>query len=114
MQVVGHHLQAENSDFRVIIRNVVPLVPDCASQFRELHAGVVAAAADMAEERPSPFNHHRQHVDAGPCVVMSHEASFHRWFLFASECFLAFIDLFSHAHKGKKNYINMQKRTKKY
>ena len=102
MQVVGHHLQAENSDFRVIIRYVVPLVSDGASQLRQLHAGVVAAAADMAKERPSPFNHHRQHVDAGPCVVVSHKTSFHRWLLFASECFLAFIDFFSHAPKVRR------------
>ncbi len=49
MQVVGHHLKVKNLDLRMVVRNVPPLVPNGATQFSQLYAGIVAAAIDTAE-----------------------------------------------------------------
>ncbi|MBP5630879.1 MAG: hypothetical protein J6W97_04915 [Bacteroidaceae bacterium] len=108
MQVVRHHLKLKDLDFRMVLRDVPPLIPDSASQLRQLNAGIIAAPIDTAKQRPAPFNRHRHHIDAAAGVIMSCKAAFHRRFLFPCKHFPLLVILSVHAPKitKKKRYRN--------
>ena len=106
MQVVRHHLKLKDLDFRMVLRDVPPLIPDSASQLRQLNAGIVSTPIDTTEQRPAPLNRHRHHIDTATGVVMSCKAAFHRRFLLPRKCLTLLVILFIHAHKitKKKRY----------
>ena len=106
MQVVRHHLKLKDLDFRMVLGDVPPLIPDSAPQLRQLNAGIVSAPIDTTEQRPAPLNRHRHHIDTSTGVVVSCKAAFHRRFLLSRKRFTFLVILFIHAHKitKKKQY----------
>jgi len=58
----------------------------------------IASSDDLAKKRPTPFCHHRDHVDLTMSVVMPYATAKHGSFLFAGEGFLGLIGLFIHRY----------------
>lgn len=102
MQVVWHHLKLKDFHFRVVLRDVPPLIPDGLPQLRQLNTGIVAAPIDSAEQGPAPLNRHRHHIDAATGVVMAYETAFHRRLLLPRKRFPFLVILSVHAHKITK------------
>ena len=65
-------------------------------------------ACDRAEERATPFDDHRHHVDHAPGIVVTYAAALHRRLLLAGERFLTLIDLALHVCKGMHFLSSLQ------
>ncbi len=114
MKMVGHHLQRNNADFRVITGDGIPLLAYSASKLRKHHpwcvgttGGRVTTPCYHTKQRATPFCHHRNHIHLAQGIVVSYTPALHGGLFLASKCLLPFVLFSVHIMQRYSDYCRL-------